>query len=232
MAARRRLTDLQQLITDIHTNNINYINRDIYLHGYYDGSSEVSEEPGVEYRMATTFVKNLNILQNDDKSSILVYLHTVGGNWQDGIAIYNAIQYSEAPITILAYAECSSMSGIILQAADRRILMPDTTVMIHHGSLGFDTTSIAAKSIVDINEKCCKRMLKIFAKRAINGQFFKERQYSMSKIESYIDRKIKDKGDWFLSAEEAVYYGIADGIYGTAGYENTNKIKTTKKIKW
>lgn len=232
MAARRRLTDLQQLITDIHTNNVNYINREIYLHGHHVTSENDGGEPGVEYRMATTFIKNMHILLNEDKTNVLVHLHTIGGNWSDGMAIYNVIQLADSPVVMLGYAECSSMSGVVFQAADKRVLMPDTVFMIHHGSIGFDATSMAAKSMVDSNEKACKRMLKLFALRAVNGQFFKERNYTVKQTETYIDRKIKDKGDWYLDAEEAIYYGFADGVLGTPGFENINKIRNARKHKW
>ncbi|RDJ35309.1 MAG: hypothetical protein DWQ19_10875 [Crenarchaeota archaeon] len=207
----KKKTELDQLINDIHCHHINYHTRDIYLHssGYEDGDSE----RGVEFKMATTFVKNLHILLNQNATlPILVHMHSIGGVWNDGMAMFNAIRYSTAPITILAYAQASSMTGILLQAADRRIVTPDCEFMLHHGSVSLEDNSIAVRSAVETNERYCRRMLEIFARRAKNAQFFKERKYSESKIKSYIDRKIKDKSDWYLDAEEALYYGFVDEI--------------------
>ena len=44
------------------------------------------------------------------------------------------------------------------------------------------------------------------------GKFFKDSEYSLSKTKAYIKRKLNG-GDWYMTAEEAVYYGFADGIY-------------------
>lgn len=228
----KKKTELEQLISDIHTHNINYHTREIYLHSAYGGMFEDDAEAGVEYRMATTFIKNLHLLVGQAADQpILVHLHSVGGNWSDGMAMFNSIRHAAAPITMLTYAQASSMSGILLQAADHRILTPDCEFMIHHGSLSISSNSIAVKSAVDINERNCKRMLDIFAKRAKNGLFFKERGYNESRIKSYLDRKIKDKSDWYMDAEEAVYYGFADAILGEEGYEATDDIKVYEKVK-
>jgi ATP-dependent protease ClpP protease subunit len=41
----------------------------------------------------------------------------------------------------------------------------------------------------------------------------------------FIDQKIRKLGDWNLSAEEAVYYGLADGVYGSDGFESLDKVR-------
>lgn len=159
-------------------------------------------------------------------------MHTIGGNWSDGMAIFNAIRLSKSPITILGYAQASSMSGIVFQAADKRVLMPDCELMIHHGSIGVEDTSLAVKSAVEQNEKSCKRMLQIFAERAVNGKYFKDRKYySLKRAMTFIDQKIRQVGDWYLMPDEAVYYGFADGIFGDKGFENIAKIRMGKKRK-
>lgn len=223
-----RKSDLQQLIHDVHNFLINYNTRELYLHGSPMSSGDEAE-PGVEYRMATTFVKNLHILEQQSASNILVHMHSIGGNWTDGMAIFNSIIAAQSPIIILGYAQASSMSGVVFQAADKRVLMPDCEYMIHHGSIYIDNNSIAAKSAIEMNERYCKRMLQIFARRAINGKFFTERNYSESKVNQYFNRKMKDKGDWYMAADEALYYGICDGILGEKGYETLDKIKSTTK---
>lgn len=223
----RKKVSIEQLISEIHNHHINHLNREIYLHGYM----ETEEEPGVDYRMATSFVKNLHILSFQNKQSILIHMHTIGGNWSDGMAIFNSIRLCASPIVILGYAQASSMSGIIFQAADKRVLMPDCEIMIHHGSLSMDDTAMAVKSAVDQSEKACRRMLQIFAERAVEGKYFKERNYSIRRAMTFIDQKIRNAGDWYLSAEEAVYYGFADGILGEKGFENISKIRSTRKRK-
>lgn len=222
----RKKTELEQLISDIHGHNINHHTREIYVHGAYS-----EEEPGVDFRMGTTFVKNMHILDSQKVANILIHMHTIGGDWDHGMAMFWAIRFAKSPVTILAHSHASSMSGILLQAADNRVIMPDCNFMIHHGSIYVNDDSIAVKSAVDVNNRLCKRMLHIFARRAILGRYFKERDQNEEQIMRFMDRKIKDKRDWFLTAEEAVDFGFADGIFGEKGYEDLRKIRINRKCK-
>jgi ATP-dependent Clp protease protease subunit len=215
----------EQIISEIHDYQINPASREIYLHSHLDAE----DDPGVEYKMAVTFVKNLHMLDFRGSSNILVHMHTDGGVWSDGMAIFDAIRFARSPVTILAYAQASSMGGVVLQAADKRILMPDCELMVHHGSIAVDDNTMAAKSHIDQNERFCKRMLQVFAERAVHGQYFKERKYSLRRTMNFIDSKIRQVSDWFLTAEEAVYYGFADGIMGSKGFENIRKIRAGRK---
>lgn len=223
----KKSTAIEQLISDIHINNINHHSREIYLHGHKEGYDE--EEPGVDYRMATTFIKNVHILEAQNHQNILIHMHTIGGNWSDGMAMFNTLRLIKSPIVMLSYAQASSMSGVMLQASDKRVLMPDCEFMIHHGSISISDNTVAVKSAIDQNERYCKRMLQIFAQRAVNGKYFKDRNYGIKKTMSIIDFKIKQTSDWYLDAEEAVYYGFADGILGQKGFESISKIRTGRK---
>lgn len=220
--------DLDGLLHNIHNHDINYLTREIYLHSHLDA---YEEEPGVEYRMATSFIKNVNFLESIEKSNILVHLHSIGGEWNDGMAIFNTIRATKSPTVILSYAQASSVSGIILQAADKRVLMPDCEFLIHHGSIALDNNSLAAKSAIEFNERICKRMLNIFAERAIVGPYFSGRGFTVKKVMNYLDNRIRNRSDWYLSAEEAVYYGFCDGILGDKGFEDIEKIRNVRKFK-
>jgi len=223
---KKKTDEISQLITDIHDRNINVNTREIYLHSVY-GSGE---EAGIDYRVATTFIKNLHILEQLGKTNILVHTHTIGGSWNDGLMILQAMRLSKCVVNTLAYGQASSMSGIIIQGSDKRVLMPDCEFMIHHGSISIEDSSRAAREAVAWNEKACKRMLHIFATRAIIGPFFKEKEYSISRIKDYIDKKLQSKSDWYLTAEEAIYYGFADGILGEKGFEK-EKLRTGRKLR-
>src|SRR6266568_3933647 len=63
----------------------------IYLTGFqkeYSGSDEEFNEPGIEYQMATRFIKNLHILSGkNSKRPILIHMKTCGGYWEEGMAI-------------------------------------------------------------------------------------------------------------------------------------------------
>tara|TARA_Y100000034_G_scaffold123349_1_gene169971 strand:+ start:3669 stop:4364 length:696 start_codon:yes stop_codon:yes gene_type:complete len=217
-----------QALSDMHSHCLSIASREIYLHSYYGGDAD-GYEAGVDYRMGTCFVKNLHLLERQSSKTILVHQHTFGGDWNDGMAMFNAIQFSKSPIVFLCYAHARSMSSIILQACDKRVLMPDCDFMIHYGSIEFGGTSIEAKSAVDLNEKLNVRMLDVYASRCKDGEFFKDK--TPAQIKTYLDKKMRHHSDWYITPEEAVYYGFADGVMGTKGFETLDKIKTTRKRK-
>jgi ATP-dependent protease ClpP protease subunit len=157
-------------------------------------------------------------------------MHTPGGNWCDGLAIIDSMKLLSNPITILAYAQASSMSGVILQGADNRILMPRSEFLVHHGNITVTDNSLTAKSIMESNNRSMEKMLQIFSQRALKtSKFFKEKRWSEKNIMVFIDKKIKESGDWYLTPEEAVYYGFADGIFGDKGFESIESIRIDKK---
>lgn len=231
-AAKKSTTksDVEQLISDVHAHNINYSSREIYIHSSLSPLSDDSE-PGVDYRMAVKFNKNISILQNQESSNILVHLHSIGGNWNDGMGMFDAIRLVKSSVTFLTFAQASSMSGILLQAADKRVLTPNCEFMIHHGSIGIVDNSIAVNSAIEMNNYYMKRMLQIFARRCKLGEFFLEKGYKEDEIISWLNDKIKDRVDWYMTAEEAVYYGFADGILGAKGFESIAKIRKCSKYK-
>jgi len=214
------------LLHSIHNYNISVKTREVYLHGNY---SQDEYDPGIEFRMATTFIKNLQLLDSQNHNNILVYAHTAGGSWIDGMAIYNAIRFIKSPVTFVVYGQATSMSAIILQAADLRILTSDCEFMIHHGDMSVESTSTAAQSAIEVNNKNCKRMLEVLAIRATKSKYFKKRDYTQSQIERHIDKTIKSKGDWYIAPRDAVDYGFADGILGDAKYNTIDKLKCNRK---
>ena len=223
----RSYSEQAELIYDIHNHNINAMSREIYLHCHEDTIDD--EEIGMEFRMATTFEKNINLLNSLGDANIFIHQHSIGGEWNDGISIFNTIQASKSPTTMLAYGHARSMSSITIQAADKRVLMKDSDFMVHYGSFYFDGTSIEAESSYATLVKSNKRMLDIYASRCVNGPFFVEKGYDENDICKYINKKMRQHSDWWLSAEEAVHYGFVDGILGTKGFEDIDKIRKTRK---
>jgi len=215
-----------QVLYDMHNHCVNLNLRDIYLHSYY--SKDEEEEPGVDYRQSTTFIKNLHMLDQPPYKPILVHLQSVGGDWDNGMAMFNAIQFSGSFITMLAYSQASSMSGIIFQSAALRIMMPDCHFLMHHGSSGGGVNHpFANKTVADFDMKACKRMLSIFAERAWNtGKFFTRKKTSTVETAwNFFDKKLKEKIDWYLDAEEAIFYGLADDILGGEEYPDIPSLR-------
>tara|TARA_R110002020_G_scaffold155663_2_gene336835 strand:+ start:1946 stop:2575 length:630 start_codon:yes stop_codon:yes gene_type:complete len=206
MARSRTLNQKHSLTQDIHEYGINFDTREIFLHSHY--SSE--EESGVDYRSAVKFQKNLSILNSFSSSDITVNMHIIGGHWHDGMAMYDCIKISRSRVTIKGFGHVGSMSSIVLQAGSKRLLSASCEFLVHFGSIGLETNSMAAKSMIEWNEKCNSVMLDIYSQRCQGSQAFGSKPVSY--IKNYIKTKIKNTQEWFMTAEEAVHYGFADGI--------------------
>tara|TARA_R100000951_G_scaffold115767_1_gene124988 strand:+ start:689 stop:1384 length:696 start_codon:yes stop_codon:yes gene_type:complete len=107
----------------------------------YMGSQTYVEgcETGVDHLMAERMVKTLHILDNEDptgESPITIIMNNVGGDWYHGMAIYDAIKSCVNNVTIKVYGHAMSMGSIILQAADHRMMSPNSRIMLHYGYSG------------------------------------------------------------------------------------------------
>jgi ATP-dependent protease ClpP protease subunit len=222
MAKKKTSIDFLELVNQVHNYDLNPFNREIYLHSHYSGHDE---ESGIEYRMATQFIKNLHLLDQVDDDNILIHLHSPGGDWIHGMAMFDAIQIARSSVNILAYGEVSSMSSILFQAACKRIMMPSCEFMIHRGFLSLEGVATTVQSNAAWNKKTDMTMLQLYASRAVAGPFFRERDMTENQVVKFIDQKIRKLGDWNLSSEEAVYYGLADGVFGQPGYDSLDKIR-------
>lgn len=214
-----------QILYDMHNHCVNLNLREIYLHSYFQ--KEDNEEPGVDYRQATTFIKNLHILDQMPQKPILVHLQSIGGDWDNGMAMFNAMQFSTSYITMLAYSQASSMSGIIFQAATLRIMMPDCHFLMHYGEGGAGGHPMAVLTAAEFDKQNCKRMIEIFAERALDtGAYFKKKKSStLQSVCNFFDKKLKEKVDWYLNAEESVFYGLSDCILGEKEYPDMNSLR-------
>ena len=214
-------------ISYLHDHNIDIPNREIYLHSYL---GEGDEEGGVDYRSSVKFEKNLRYLNLLSLEPILVHMHLPGGDWQDCLGMYDAIKASKADVVILAYAKAESSSSVLLQAADLRILMPNTNVLIHYGSFSVDAEhSKAAAAGIQWNERECDKMVDVFTDRCMNSSICKEKNWKRMMAKKHIVSQLANKCDWILTAQQAVDYGFADGILGTKKFPNIDYLKTYAK---
>jgi ATP-dependent protease ClpP protease subunit len=200
----------------VHEYGINPDTNEIYLNSQINGE----EEHGIDYRVAANFIRGFNILdsQNNDKP-IIVHLNSIGGDVSQGLTIFDVIKQSKRHIYIIGYSEVASMSSVILQAADTRLLAPNSSLMVHNATL---TTSECPthglKSYLKLLADQEDFMLNLYASKCINGPFFKERNYSLPKVRAYIRGRITQNLDWYMGSEEALSMGFCDGIIGTKEY--------------
>ena len=208
------------ILNDFHDYSACVKNRELFLHNYYP---EHDGNQGVEYKMGNIFIKNLRALNITSNKNILIHLYSIGGEWNDAMAIYDAVQFSSSYITMLSYGQTESASTIILQAAGTRVLMPNSYFMVHYGSSGYYGQYQNVQNWNKYEKYICDIMMTIYAQRCVEGEFFKSKKYTVDKVKKYLYNKFKS-GDWYLSAEEAVHYGFADGVLGGSEYPDLNNL--------
>ncbi len=208
------------IIEDIHSFNINVEDFVIYLAPtpkQYDDDSEEFSEPGVEYQMSLQFIKNLHFLtQKDSKRPILIHMKTCGGDCTEGMAIYDSICACPNPITILSHTHARSMSSIILQAADNRVLMPNSYFLFHEGYLGDGGTYKGVVSRMDYSAITREVMVDLYVE-VLKTRGTKYNKWSHKRIREEIIGLMDKKEDVFLTAREAVEWGFADMVFGADG---------------
>lgn len=182
-----------------------YVGGDPHLEG-------VDGEPGVEHHMADRLEMNLHVLSSiDPKRPILIIMSTCGGEWEPGMQMYAAILTCPNPITVLATKHARSMSSLIPLAADRFVIRPPAQFMFHHGSMIYE--GLAGEEATTVfNELADSRdmMLRIYVERLKEqGKFHKQHP---AKIRAMLEDKMRRRVDVFLTADEAVEWGFADGL--------------------
>ncbi|MGI5885563.1 MAG: ATP-dependent Clp endopeptidase proteolytic subunit ClpP [Candidatus Spyradocola sp.] len=135
----------------------------------------------------------------DPDKEINLYINSPGGSVTAGMAIYDTMQYLRCPVSTLCIGMAASMGAFLLTAGAKgmRRILPNAEVMIHQplGGAQGQATDIAIHAEYILKIK--KKLNSILAQRT--GQ-------PLEKVEADTER------DHFLSAEEALAYGIVDEI--------------------
>ena len=137
--------------------------------------------------------------QDPDKD-IQLYINSPGGSVTDGMAIYDTMQYVKCDVSTICVGMAASMGAFLLMAGEKgkRLALPNSEVMIHQplgGASGQATdVEIRAKWLLRTKEKMTRLMSEM------TGQ-------DQEKLRADCER------DYFMTAEEALNYGIIDQIY-------------------
>ncbi|MFA6604085.1 MAG: ATP-dependent Clp protease proteolytic subunit [Patescibacteria group bacterium] len=142
--------------------------------------------------------------ENRDKP-ISLYIMSPGGYVTAGLAIYDVMQLIHAPVSTICMGQAASMGAVLLCAGAKglRYVLPNAEVMIHQVLGGAEGQVADVKIRAAHMDKTNERLLRIIAEHT--GQ-------SLEKVRRDADR------DNFMSAEEAVAYGLADAIMQKAPF--------------
>ena len=159
----------------------------------------------VEDMGANLIVAQLLFLESENpEKDISFYINSPGGSVTSGLAIYDTMQFIKPAVSTLCIGQAASMGAFLLAAGakDKRFCLPNSRVMIHQPSAGFQGQAsdieIHAKEVMGLKKKLNQLM------STHTGQ-------PVERIEKDTDR------DNFLSAEDSKAYGIVDKILGKRG---------------
>ena len=157
----------------------------------------------VNHVTASLVVAQLLFLESEDPDKeIYFYINSPGGSITDGMAIYDTINYIKCPVSTICVGMAASMGAFLLAAGTKgkRFATPNAEIMIHQpliggGGITGQTTEIKihAEHMVKTREK-------------LNRILSEKTGKSLEQIEIDTER------DNFMTAEQALEYGLIDGI--------------------
>jgi len=166
----------------------------------------------VEDNMANLIVAQLLFLESDNPDkTINLYINSPGGAVTAGLAIYDTMQYIKSDVSTIVMGQACSMGSFLAMAGTpgKRIVLPEARTMIHRVSSGTRGTSgsvhvqelemeDAIRSFEE-SKKVNKRLTELYVRHNTANKTYEELFETM-------------KFDTFLTAQEAVDYGLADKV--------------------
>ena len=151
--------------------------------------------------VANLIVAQMLFLEAEDPNKpISLYINSPGGYVTSGLAIYDTMQFSKAPIATTVVGQASSMAAVLLAGGEkgRRTALPNSRVMIHQpwGGVQGQVTDI------EIHTRELQKM-----KQILNEILAYHTGQPIEKIERDTDR------NFFMSPYEALEYGLIDKVY-------------------
>ena len=202
-------------INDMHEFGLDTRYFVIYLQGIEDDRDDDQDgEPGVEYRMANRFIKNLHILTGiNAEKPITISMKTNGGDWYEGMAIHDAIVAVENPVTIINHTHARSMSSLIFQAANKRIMMPHSSYMMHKGTYETDGTWKSVMTEVKFAEATELQMMNVYIDAIRRTPHSSMHKWGRKRILNWLNDEMDKTEEIYMSPDEAIKAGFADGMF-------------------
>jgi len=135
----------------------------------------------------------------DPEREINMYINSPGGSVTAGLAIYDTMQFVKPPVSTLCVGQAASMGALLLAAGSKgkRYALPHARIMIHQLSGGFEGQA----ADIDIQAREALRLRDV-----TNLILSQHTGQNLKKVEKDTDR------DNFLSAQQAVEYGLIDEV--------------------
>ena len=166
----------------------------------------------VEDQMANSVIAQLLFLESEDPDKdILLYINSPGGQVSAGLGIYDTMQFIKCDVSTVVIGQACSMGSFLSQAGakGKRIVLPESRTMIHRVSSGTRGTSGTvhvqelqfedALRSMEESKKVNRRLTELYVRHNTAGKTYEDMAETM-------------KFDTFLTAQQAVEWGLADKV--------------------
>ena len=166
----------------------------------------------VEDHMANSIVAQLLFLESENpEQDISLFINSPGGSVTAGMSIYDTMQFIKPDVATYVMGQAASMGSFLAQAgaAGKRFVLPESRTMIHRVSSGTRGTggSVHIQEMemednirhLEESKRINRRLTELYVKHNTAGKTYDEMFETM-------------KFDTFLSAQEAVEWGLADSV--------------------
>ena len=151
---------------------------------------------------ANLVVAQMLFLESQNSTDpINFYINSPGGAVTAGLGIYDTMQFIKSPVSTIVMGQACSMGSFLAQAgeAGQRLVLPNSRTMIHQPSGGAGGQATDMQIQVNEINKMKKNLTQIYVKHNSVGKTYEQ-------LEAAMDR------DNFMSAQEAVDFGLADKV--------------------
>lgn len=166
----------------------------------------------VEEHMANVIVAQLLFLESESpEKPIHLYINSPGGSVTAGLAIYNTMEYISCPMATLVTGQAASMGSFLAQAGTpgMRSVMAESRTMIHRVSGGFSGGSGNVYHSEDNLKEAAAHVEEMKRLNTRLTELYVHHNSAHKTLEEFSQVMRIDK---FLSAQEAVQYGLADKV--------------------
>ena len=165
----------------------------------------------VNEHTASVIVAQLLFLESESDKDIHFYINSPGGAVTAGLSIYDTMQFITCDVSTIVMGQACSMGSFLAQAGapGKRLVLPESRTMIHRVSSGTPGTKGSvhvqelqfedSKRSYEESQRVNRRLTELYVKHNTAGKTYDELFEAM-------------KFDTFLSAQEAVDYGLADRV--------------------
>ena len=165
----------------------------------------------VDEHSSSILVAQLLFLESQGNEDITFFINSPGGSVTAGLAIYDTMQFIKPDVATYVMGQAASMGSFLAQAGapGKRFVLPESRTMIHRVSSGTRGTSGSvhvqelqfedAKRSFEESQRLNKRLTELYVRHNTAGKTYDELFSNM-------------KFDTFLSADDAVAYGLADKV--------------------